>query len=53
MLIYEDFTNVINCINPCLGEYYIDISLDLWFENLERYWAGQRLKRQIDRKLGY
>lgn len=25
MLIYEDFDNVINCINPCLGEYYVDI----------------------------
>lgn len=25
MLIYEDFKNVINCINPCLGEYYVDI----------------------------
>lgn len=25
MLIYEDFENVINCINPCFGEYYIDI----------------------------
>ena len=25
MLIYEDHDNVINCINPCLGEYYIDI----------------------------
>ena len=25
MLIYEDFDNVINCINPCAGEYYIDI----------------------------
>jgi hypothetical protein len=24
-LIYEDFENVINCINPCAGEYYIDI----------------------------
>ncbi len=24
MLIYEDFENVIHCINPCLGEYYID-----------------------------
>lgn len=24
MLIYEDFDNVINCINPCLGEYYVD-----------------------------
>lgn len=26
MLIYEDFNNVINCINPCLGEYYVDIN---------------------------
>lgn len=25
MLIYEDFDTVINCINPCLGEYYVDI----------------------------
>ncbi len=25
MLIYEDFHKVINCINPCLGEYYVDI----------------------------
>jgi hypothetical protein len=25
VLIYEDFENVINCINPCAGEYYIDI----------------------------
>lgn len=25
MLIYEDFENVINCINPCAGEYYLDI----------------------------
>ena len=24
-LIYEDYDNVINCINPCAGEYYIDI----------------------------
>jgi len=24
MLIYEDFDNVINCFNPCYGEYYID-----------------------------
>jgi hypothetical protein len=24
-LIYEDFDNVINCYNPCAGEYYIDI----------------------------
>lgn len=25
MLIYEDYENVVNCYNPCLGEYYIDI----------------------------
>jgi len=25
MLIYEDFETVINCVNPALGEYYIDI----------------------------
>lgn len=25
LLIYEDFESVINCINPCLGEYYVDI----------------------------
>lgn len=24
MLIYEDFDNVINCFNPCYGEYYVD-----------------------------
>lgn len=25
LLIYEDYDNVINCYNPCAGEYYIDI----------------------------
>lgn len=25
MLIYEDHENVINCFNPCAGEYYLDI----------------------------
>ena len=24
-LVYQDFDNVINCINPCFGEYYVDI----------------------------
>ncbi len=24
MLIYEDYDNVIRCVNPCLGEYYVD-----------------------------
>jgi phosphoglycerate dehydrogenase-like enzyme len=35
------------------GEHYIDISLDLWFENLGLLLAGKRLKRRIDPKLGY
>src|SRR5258708_30325552 len=25
LLIYEDFDNVITCINPAFGEYYVDI----------------------------
>lgn len=25
ILIYEDYDNVINCYNPCFGEYYLDI----------------------------
>ena len=25
MLVYEDFKTVVNFINPCLGEYYVDI----------------------------
>jgi hypothetical protein len=28
ILIYEDFENVINCYNPCAGEYYVDINGD-------------------------
>ena len=35
------------------GEHYIDISLDLWFENLALLLAGKKLKRRIDPKLGY
>jgi hypothetical protein len=26
LLIYEDFDNVINCLNPCLGEFYLQNS---------------------------
>lgn len=26
LLIYEDYENVINCYNPCAGEYYVDIN---------------------------
>jgi hypothetical protein len=25
ILIYEDYDNVIRCVNPCFGEYYVDI----------------------------
>ncbi|TXH42315.1 MAG: hypothetical protein E6Q97_35955, partial [Desulfurellales bacterium] len=25
LLIYEDYDNVIQCFNPCAGEYYVDI----------------------------
>lgn len=26
IILYEDFENVINCYNPCAGEYYVDIN---------------------------
>jgi len=29
MLIYENFKNVINCVNPCFGEFYADVNADL------------------------
>lgn len=29
MLIYEDYDNVINCVNPCFGEYYADVNQQL------------------------
>ncbi len=35
------------------GEHYIDISLDLWFENLARFRDGKTLQRRVDPKLGY
>lgn len=35
------------------GEHYIDISLDLWFENLALFLSGKRMKRRINPKLGY
>ncbi len=35
------------------GEHYIDITLDLWFANLARFFAGKTLHHRIDRKLGY
>jgi phosphoglycerate dehydrogenase-like enzyme len=35
------------------GADYVGISLDLWFENLERYLEGKPLARRVDRRLGY
>jgi len=35
------------------GEHYIDITLDLWFENLARFVAGKTLRHRINPKLGY
>ncbi|MDP2240889.1 MAG: D-2-hydroxyacid dehydrogenase [Burkholderiales bacterium] len=35
------------------GERYIDISLDLWFEDLARLLDGKPLKRRVNPKLGY
>jgi len=29
MIIYEDHENVINCVNPCFGEYYVDCNAKL------------------------
>jgi head-to-tail connecting protein len=29
MVIYEDFRNVINCVNPCFGEFYADVNSQL------------------------
>lgn len=33
--------------------HYVDISLDLWFRNLERYVQGRPLDNVVDRRLGY
>ena len=35
------------------GERYVDISLDLWFDNLARYVEGKPLARRVDRRAGY
>lgn len=35
------------------GEHYVDISLDLWFENLACFMQGKRLKRCVDPRIGY
>ena len=35
------------------AEHYVDISLDLWFENFGRYLERKPLLRRVDRRLGY
>ncbi|MDP1717752.1 MAG: NAD(P)-dependent oxidoreductase, partial [Burkholderiales bacterium] len=35
------------------GERYIDISLDLWFDNLARWLGGKPLRRRVNAALGY
>ncbi len=35
------------------SEHYVDISLDLWFENFERFLQGKRLLRRVDPQRGY
>jgi phosphoglycerate dehydrogenase-like enzyme len=35
------------------GDHYVDISLDLWFDNLARFVAGKPLKNRVDPRLGY
>lgn len=35
------------------GEHYIDITLDLWFDNLARFVAGSALKNRVDPRRGY
>jgi len=35
------------------GDHYVDISLDLWFQNLERLIRNRSLKQRVSRRLGY
>ncbi|HEU0290946.1 MAG TPA: D-2-hydroxyacid dehydrogenase [Burkholderiales bacterium] len=35
------------------GEHYVDISLDLWFGNFERFLRGKPLKNRVDPRRGY
>jgi phosphoglycerate dehydrogenase-like enzyme len=37
----------------CDDPRYVDQLFDTWFENLERFVAGKKLKNVVDRKLGY
>jgi phosphoglycerate dehydrogenase-like enzyme len=35
------------------GEHYLDISLDIWFDNLGRFLEGKPLKNRVDSRRGY
>jgi len=35
------------------GEHYVDISLDLWFKNLARFFNGKPLSNRVDSSRGY
>jgi phosphoglycerate dehydrogenase-like enzyme len=35
------------------SEHYVDISLDLWFQNLARFLRGKPLKSRVDPRRGY
>jgi phosphoglycerate dehydrogenase-like enzyme len=35
------------------GAHYVDISLDLWFENLARFLHDKPLRRRVDPQRGY
>jgi hypothetical protein len=51
VIIYEDFDNVINCFNPCAGEYFIDASSRLESQVLYREFV--LTIDQIEDQFGY
>lgn len=48
-----DFVVVATPHVSCDDPRYMDILLDSWFGNFERFLAGKPLRNQVDRKLGY
>jgi len=52
---FWDTPNVI--ITPHIScddsEHYVDITLDLWFENLARFLKGRPLRNRVDPRRGY
>ena len=35
------------------SEHYMDLTLDLWFENLARFLKGRPLRNRVDPRRGY